>query len=164
MAKQTLQNSEIYVRDMTEADIPFIFNSWLKSFRNGLICKYVDNAVYFSEHHKLVEKLLKRSTTKIACNPTNPEDIYGYISYETIDGIFCLHYGYVKQTFRNLGIFRTLMQNTGADFKTAGVFSHSTPISPALMPKFQLMYHPYILINYLNVPAQPAVEVKNEQV
>lgn len=148
--KAALQVAQIYLRDATEHDVSFIFNSWLKSFRAGTLCKYVDNTVYFSEHHKLVEKLLKRSTTKIACNPENPEDIYGYITHESIDGIFCLHYAYVKHTFRNLGIFKQLLASTDFTGETVGLFTHSTSVCGSMGPKFKLLYHPYILINYLH--------------
>ncbi len=147
-------NAQIYLRDATEADVGFIFNSWLKSFRSSNFCKYVDNSIYFQGHHTVVEKLLKRSTTKIACDPAKPEEIYGYITYETIDGIFCLHYAYVKHTFRNLGIFKSLLAASGFTSDSAGIHSHSTNVCANWGAKFKLIYHPYVLINHLNKAEQ----------
>jgi hypothetical protein len=143
-------NAAISIREFTEGDAPFIFNSWLKSFRNGLAAKYVDNTIYFTEQHKIIERLLKRAKFKIACSPTAVEDIYGYICYEHIDGIYVLHYCYVKQTYRNLGVFTALMTDTGHNFDGAGLFTHSTKVSHDVMPKYNLIYHPYILNNYMD--------------
>lgn len=152
--KKVRENAEIYIRDPHEADLPFIFNSWLRSFRNSSFCRYVDNTIYFTEHHKLVEKILKRSTVKIACSPQNPEDVYGYICHENIDGFFVLHYAYTKQSFRNLGIFRALLATTNHNAEIAGIHSHSTIACAWIMPKLNLIYHPYLLINYMDTEAK----------
>lgn len=150
----------IVIREAQEGDIPFIFNSWLQSFRSGLMPKKVDNTIYFSEHHKVIERLIKRAPTLIACDPADPATIYGYLCYEKIDGVFVLHYCYVKHTFRAMGVMRQLLAATEQDFKNnSGVFSHMTMIFERLALKYNLIYHPYILINYNSEPAQS--EVKN---
>ncbi len=147
--KKKREQAELVVRDATEADLPLIFSSWLKSFRNSTFVKYTDNTIYFEQHHKLIERLLKRSKVRVACSPTNPEDIFGYLVWEKMDGIFVLHYGYTKHTFRNLGVFAQLMKDTGETFETGGLFTHTTIACDRLMPKYELIYHPYILINYI---------------
>ncbi len=144
----------VSIREAQEGDVSFIFSSWLKSFRTGLVCKKVENTVYFTEHHKLVERLLKRSTTLIASDPEDPATIYGYLCFERIEGLFVLHYVYVKHTFRAMGVMRQLMAATEQDFNTAGLFSHMTIIMERLSLKYNLLYHPYILINYNDLPAK----------
>jgi len=143
----------IAMRDATDSDIAFIFSSWLKSFRNGLMNKMVDNSIYFAEHHKVVERILARAKLTLAVNPEAPEDIYGYICHEKIDNIFCLHYVYVKQPFRRRGVMKALMNTAEHDFKTAGVYSHSNYTTPIIMEKRRLYYHPYILLNHITLPA-----------
>lgn len=152
----------IAIREAQEGDIPFIFSSWLKSFRSGLMNKEVDNTIYFSEHHKLTERLLKRSTTLMAVSPDDPATIYGYICFEKIEGLFVLHYVYVKHTFRAMGVMRQLMKATGQDFKTAGLFSHMTKIFERLSLKYDLIYHPYILINYNIETQKPEIVAESE--
>ncbi len=147
--KKKREQAEVYIRDAAEADLPLIFSSWLKSFRNGTFAKFIDNTIYFEQHHKVIEKLLKRSKVRVACSPTNPEDIFGYLVWEKMDGVFILHYGYTKHTFRNLGVFAQLMKDTGETFETSGLHTHTTIPCTTLMPRYELIYHPYILINYL---------------
>jgi hypothetical protein len=139
----------IKLRAALEADAAFIFNSWLRSYRFGDLAKNCDNAVYFSEHHKLIEGLLKRCKTVIACASDNPADIYGYICYEQVEGILVMHYCYVKHSFRNMGIARELMVEAGHDRnQSAALFTHFTEPCRKLQAKLNLVYHPYILLNY----------------
>lgn len=138
----------ISIREAQEGDIPFLFSSWLKSYRSGLLPRQVDNTIFFSEHHKVVEKLLNRSKTLIAVDPDDPATIYGWLCFERIDGLFVLHYVYIKHTFRAMGVMRQLMLATEQDFKLAGLFSHMTKIFERLSLKYNLVYNPYLIINY----------------
>lgn len=144
----------ISIREALEGDIPFIFSSWLKSHRPGLICKHVDNTIYFSEQHKLVERLLKRSTTMVATDPADPATIYGYVTFERIEGILVVHYAYVKHTYRAMGVLRQLLKSLDHDWSVAGLFTHSTQIAMRLSLKYNLLYHPYILINYNDLKSE----------
>jgi hypothetical protein len=138
----------VKIRPALEADASFIFNSWLKSFRENGIARPVSNEVYFAEQHKLIEKLLKRCTTVIACNPTDPAQIFGWACFERVDGIFVLHYVYIKHPYRLLGLAKELLKEANHDFTTAGLFTHWTAAALKLHEKKNLLYHPYILINY----------------
>ncbi|MEZ0209216.1 MAG: hypothetical protein ACAH17_03525 [Candidatus Paceibacterota bacterium] len=139
----------IAIRDAQEGDIPFIFSSWLKSFRPGLVCRHVDNTIYYAEHHKVVEKILKRATCLVATDPADPATIYGYLVFERIDGILTIHYSYVKHTFRAMGVLRQLLKSFEHDWNNAGLFTHSTILGARLSLKYNLVYHPYILFNHL---------------
>jgi len=82
----------IRIRAATEEDISFIFNSWLKSFRDSNFGKQITNTIYFAQHHKLIENLLQSCNVFVACNESNPGELYGYICYEKVDGIFVMQY------------------------------------------------------------------------
>ena len=147
-AQKPTEKLSIHIRDADESDINFIFNSWLKSGRNCSMSKHVDNAVYYSEHHKLVEKLLKRCSVLVAVDVKDTSNVYGYIVYEKIDGLFTIHFTYVKHNFRMLGIMSELLKKTGHDFNTAGLYTHDTSAGIRLAAKYMLVFHPYLLINY----------------
>lgn len=138
----------VRIRPAIEADAPFIFSSWLKSFRDHGLARPISQEVYYSEQHKLIERLLKTAKAFIACDPKDPASIYGWACFEHVEGIFTVHYIYVKHPFRNLGIGRELLNQSGHDLQTAGLFTHWTPMGLKLHEKFNLLYHPYILINY----------------
>ncbi len=140
----------IRLRKANQEDVGFIFNSWLKSFKFSLFAKNVTNTIYYAEHHKIIERLLKQNETIIACNDDDPSQIYGFINGGRVDGIFCLNYVYVKQSFRNLGIGKTLLNYFEHDPATAAVYTHHTRIAERLAAKYNMVHHPYLLINIEN--------------
>ena len=145
MEKQTLPTT---LRLAEEGDIGFIFNSWLKSYRSSLFAKPISNTVFFAEHHKVIEKLAKTSQILLACNKEDPNQIYGYACAERVEGVFVLHYIYVKQSFRRLGIGKLLLDSFDHNFDDeSAVYTHHTKIAEKLAAKYHLIYHPYLLIN-----------------
>ena len=138
----------VRIRPAVEGDASFIFSSWLKSFRDNGLAKPVNNEVYFSEQHKLIERLLKTATVQVACDPNDAASIYGWSCYERVEGIFVIHYTYIKHPFRGLGIASAILAESKHDFNTTGLFTHWTTAALRLHDKKNLMYHPYILINY----------------
>lgn len=141
-------NLPVEIRALIDSDLPFIFNSWLKAYRNAKAVAEVNQNVYFSEHHKLIERLLQRGKTLVIGAAGDPATVYGYINYEEVQGIFVLHFAYVKHDFRTLGLFKELMKATQHDFSGAGMYTHKLKSSSILESKWNLLYSPYILINY----------------
>lgn len=148
MNNSTDNNLPVEVRALIETDIAFIFSSWLKAFRNSKFATEINQNVYFSEQHKLVEKLLGRAQTLVIGAANDPATVYGYICYEYIQGIFVLHFAYVKHDFRTLGLFKQLMAHTNHDFNTLGMYTHRIRGGYVLEDKYNLIYSPYLLINY----------------
>lgn len=134
----------IRFREANETDVGFIFNSFLKSFRDSYFARNISSTIYFNEHHKIIESLLKKAKVNIACNPNDVSQIYGYVISEKIDNTFVLHYIYVKQTFRKMGIGKKLLEISGHDKEVAGCYSHHNKISEKLSAKYNLIYHPYL--------------------
>jgi GNAT superfamily N-acetyltransferase len=160
----------IAIRKIEQGDIEFVFNSWLKSHRGkGLISRDVDNTIYFSEHHKIIERILPRATTLLAVNPDDHGTIYGYLTFEVIEGILVVHYCYTKQVFRGMGVLRQLLTQVEHDFnRNTGLYSHQTEIGRRLSLKYNLIYHPYMLINYNPEPKEllldpAALKAENEK-
>ncbi len=139
----------ISIREADQSDVSFIFSSWLKSFQLGAMTRFVERTIYFNEQHKLIERLLQSSTVLVACDPDDPGQIYGYLCYEQIEGIMCVHYTYTKQPFRALGVAKQLLEKSGYDWQnSSGVYTHHTRLGGNLSSyKYNLVYHPYILIN-----------------
>ena len=134
----------IRLRKATEEDIPFIFNSWLKSYRKSEFAKDITATVYFSEHHKVLRRLIDTSQVIIACNQDSPDQIYGWICAGMTDGIFTLHYLYIKKPFRNFGIAKNLLNAFEHDPTFASVCTHVTRHGSKLASKYNFVYHPYI--------------------
>ena len=135
----------IRFRAATVEDANFIFNSWLKSYRHSHFARLVTNAIYYSEQHKIIERLVKDCKTIVACNESDPTQIYGYINGGTVDGFLVINYLYVKHSFRNMGIGRALLNVFDHDPSTASIYTMHTRIADTLAPRFNMVYHPYIL-------------------
>lgn len=138
-ASADLLKQAINVRPASEADVGFIFNSWLKSFQPAQ--PHVPGPVYFDFQHRVIEQLLKRSTVSVACNPTDVNQIYGYIVHEVIEGLPVVHYAYVKHTFRRTGVFKQLMHDVGSN----GFYTHRLSATSKLAEKWRLIYNPYLV-------------------
>jgi ribosomal protein S18 acetylase RimI-like enzyme len=149
------KNNPVRLRPLIEDDLAFIFNSWLKSYRFSHFAEKITNTIYFSDQHKLIEKLIGSSNVVVACNEEDPSQVYGYIVGGEVDGISLLHFIYVKHTFRNMGVGKTLLDAMGHDKDKAGVYTHHTRMADKLSSKYNFVYHPYLMFDF--------EEVSNEQ-
>ncbi len=134
----------IRLRPGTEADAPFIFNSWLKCNRHSRFALQMQNEVYFTQHHKLIEGLLRHCSVVIACNPNDIAQIYGYAVGEKIDGHSVIHFIYVKESYRKLGIALTLLQSVGYELGLPYFFTQKTHGAEKYEKRFPMIYNPYL--------------------
>lgn len=130
-------NQLVRIRAATKDDNPFIFSSWLKSYK--IFAKGITRQVYFREHHRLIEGLLKNAETYVAVNAKDDNQIYGWICMDGSQPCKILHFIYVKSSFRNMGIGKTMFELIGDDdfFYThetlnMGIFSEKGIFSPYL--------------------------------
>ena len=150
-AKREAQRGPITLRAADEGDVEFIFSSWLKSYRGSLLFSKVQSSIYFPEMHKLIEKLLTNFPVIVACSSEDPSQIFGWICAGEVQGIFCLHYIYVKHTYRKLGVAKLLFNSFKHDVGSMGLYTHTTKLAEQLAPKYNLIHHPFILLNdYIN--------------
>ena len=57
----------INLREAQDQDVPFITNSWLKSYRHGgAMTKHVPNDIYYAQHHSVLERILPRGVVVVA--------------------------------------------------------------------------------------------------
>jgi hypothetical protein len=132
----------VLIRPATEADVAFIFNSWLKSYRNTM--QAVLNPVYFEFQHKAIENLLKKCQVQVACSSTNNTELYAYLVYEQIEGINVLHYAYTKHTYRRLGLQKKLAVEL--KLQNGGFYTHATPTGKKIIAEkgYKFVYNPYL--------------------
>ena len=151
------------MRPANEGDVGFIFNSWLKSFRNSEFPNSITNEIYFSEHHKVIERIFKFYDVIIACNDSDPSQIYGFMCAGYTDNVFTLHYVYVKHTFRRMGIAKALATSFNFNPSYASVHTHTCKIAKILAPKYNMMYHPYLAMDPAAYNTNKQEEVYNKK-
>jgi len=146
-----MEKSQCRLRPMIEDDLPFLFNSWLKSYRFSHFGEKITTTIYFEDHHKVIDNILKNNKVVMACNPEDPSQLYGYIVAGREDDILVLHFIYVKHTFRNMGIGKTLLDAVGHSSDVASVYTHHTRMADKLSAKYNFVYHPYLMFNIKEV-------------
>jgi hypothetical protein len=148
--KTTLkQELPIAIREANPDDVGFIFNSWLSTMRHRGFASEVADAIYFAEQHRLIERILKTATARIACAVNDPNIILGYMISEKVLGFTCVHFTYVKASYRGLGIFNKLLTDINYDWENStGIYSHySSIVAKKIANAKNLHYHPYVLLN-----------------
>lgn len=158
MSKVKFLKSQVHIRPATEADISFLFNSWLKSYKASPAVKSVPGAVYFDAQHKVLEQIFKRSQVLVACAPTDHNQIFGYCCTEIVDGVNILHYAYTKEAFRRMGLQALLLEE--AKLTDSYFYSHYTKLFAEQIRRnnFKAVYNPYLQHTY------PQEKPSNEQV
>lgn len=115
------------IREMTEKDTSFIFDSWLKSWRTSRYSGVVRNKDYYAVYRATIEDLIGRgSVILLAVNPENTDHIYGWICYElTPDNKTVIHYLYVKDPFHKYKIDSALLDQVPGE--KPGFFTFKYP-------------------------------------
>jgi hypothetical protein len=147
----------ILMRRARSGDIPFITNSWLKSFRDAPYVTSCPNNVYFGSQHRLIEQLIPRSVVLVACNEDDPDQILGWIAAEVLalnaedesqgKGLV-IHYCYVKRTFRQVGLARRLWATlVTTEEPVVTMYTHRTMACKRLgLTQRGIVYNPYAAV------------------
>lgn len=127
------------IRSMLDSDVNFILSTWLKSYyeelkRHGLKgVIYPKDDIFFQGHQERIKELLKTASCDICTAPDDDHQIIGWIVYDK-DSI---HYAYVKQVFRKMGVAKALISRA----LTARSYSHHTKYTRHINKG--LVYDPY---------------------
>jgi GNAT superfamily N-acetyltransferase len=124
-------------------DANFIFNSWLKSYRNSAFAKPQCNTVYYSNYKAIVNNLLERGLVLVACNEEDESQVFGYIVYEDLPNDNLLaHYIYVKHTYRKMGIAKRLISSVRKNNNPV-LISHHSKLLDTLNNDLRVIYDPF---------------------
>jgi hypothetical protein len=148
-----------HIRPVSAGDVSFIYNSWLKSYRDSPQVKSIPNTLYYAEHHAVIENIFKspNCTIGIACNPEEQDQIYGYLVGDILDRITkvqasgyvaVVHWLYVKHPFRMNGIAKGLFNWFTLDHKDLTfVYTHRVKNVEKLIGERPFVFNPYLLSN-----------------
>jgi GNAT superfamily N-acetyltransferase len=125
------------------------------------LSKNVPNQIYYDGQHRLIEKLILRSKTYVACDVNDPNQLYGYGVAEVVDGIFVVHFIYVKLSFRRMGIGTALLNSFEYQPGSLSAFTHWTKMAERLHIKYNMVYHPYILMVDYSTPKREELDYYN---
>lgn len=140
------ENLPVRIREAIQPDMPFVYSSWLRQHSYSAFASGIPKATFFSNHRKIISKLVEKSDVYIACDPADMGIMYGFICGEQHEWPL-LHYAFVKGRFRRYGIFKMLLGELGWTPDKEVVMSHFFCSKPIYIEGKQMMYNPYILHN-----------------
>jgi len=144
----------IRVRPAGANDVKFITNSWLESYRDAPFPRNCPNSIYYHYQHKLLEQLIPRSYTLVAVNPSETDQILGWICAEHVAETLIVHYVYIKGVFRKQGVasalLNTVVSAIGGEPKSYE-YTHKTSYARRV-PKVRdsWAYNPYLM--FMSLP------------
>ena len=149
----------IVIRPMQEGEQEeegFVAGVWQVSFREDVHRSNQQHPAYRAMKATLktalrsqVNALLAKpgAIVLLATNPEDPQHFLGFIAYEgqaTPDGPLIVHYLYVKQIYRRMGVGRALLDAArGQDTARPIVYTHRTYKGAAVMEDVGALYFPH---------------------
>ena len=134
----------IEVREAKLEDLPFIYSTWLRSYRHASqFAKKLTNETFYEMHHKVIDAFIARGGLVFVAHPPNePGVILGYICVEPNQPL--VQYIYVKKAFRRMGIAKKLY--TERNMQNNVVFTHWTTDTDWIIKKLtKFIYNPYLI-------------------
>lgn len=155
MAQDLPSERPYRVRAYQAADAPFIYATWLNSFK-PYRDRRVPRDLYYTEQHNLITRLMRDSVqtgfTLVACNRDDADQTLGWLVGDyrpDTTGGRVLHYVFTKALYRGMGVAAALLKQFAHEAAPITGFTHHTPAVPflrmtGLLPAAAI-YNPYLL-------------------
>lgn len=137
-------SNELYkIRGMLESDIPFIYDTWMKCMETSSpIGRLMHARVYKKNLRAMIDGILKISQVSIACNPEDPDQVYGYVVHRMLHSIPVISFVHVKHTFRNMRICANLLIPITEGKACIATSKHE--YLGRVFRKYNIVYNPFI--------------------
>jgi GNAT superfamily N-acetyltransferase len=99
-------------RPASPDEMSFILDSWLKSYKFSPWAGVMENHKYFVQQREAIEALLARGSQITVAEVPDTDRVAGWICHEHKPGIDVVHYVYVKDPWRKMGIGGALVDET----------------------------------------------------
>lgn len=133
------------VRPANAGDIPFIYSTWLNSYKHDSAAGLsVTKTIFYEQYRLVLDHILASgdTVTLVACKSDEPNVIFGYVVADPTSAI--LHYAFVKESFQRLGIAKDLFARALPGC-SAVVVSHLTNFANEIARRHSLTFNPFLL-------------------
>lgn len=133
----------IQFRPLKPDERQFVKMSWFESYRKGGFSPDIGYDLFRPGMDERIDRLLQESETTVACPTEVPEEICGYLVQSRQGGPYLLtiHYVYVKQAYRRLGLASALIQVV----TPSNIHTHDTRAGRILARKFESRFNPFLI-------------------
>lgn len=141
--------AEFLIRPGKADDYAFARDAWVKQNRSSAFARDA-GACYETEHTRLVRRLLRWSTLRVAHAPDDVDAILGFACFDLELQTPALHYVYVRKEDRGKGIAHALLEPLNGRAKVR--YSHK-PVMPRSDAKLPANWYYDSLYSLINPPA-----------
>jgi hypothetical protein len=126
------------IRRAVAGDVGWILRSWLESYHdNGLDTRGARLSEYRPMMQMRMARLIPRSVVMVACDPDEPDHLWGFVVAERRGDMPIVHFAYVKQTRREHGLAALLVRRVFSELgfpepPTEWHFTHGTQLFAAI--------------------------------
>jgi hypothetical protein len=122
-------------RRMADADLPFVMDNWVESFRESDFAGPIPERLYRRFYREVVRDVIYRPRVEvwIAHNPLLDDQFFGFLCLErdAFDGrtkrvMPAIHFIYVKGGLRGRGYARHMVENAQLDLSAPFLFTFRT--------------------------------------
>jgi GNAT superfamily N-acetyltransferase len=143
----------IRIRAATDADVAYVLNSWLETYRReSLWSKHMENDVFYPNHRPIAVECVEQDDTIVAADANDPTHLIGFACGRRHRGGLAMHFVYVKFAFRGFGVGRALLTAFEWKDKEPIVATHWTRAIDGLSMKIPIAYNPYLLFTTKEIP------------
>jgi hypothetical protein len=141
-----LQSLEV-VQAPTEC-LPFVYNSWLKSWERSKECRGMLPKDYYAWQHRRIERLLDAGCAFLLLRAkADPDDYYGWMCSDVLGDVYVVHALYIKHAHRDQGCASLMLVHDFVERSLPAdgsrVYTHSHPPFDAFLRKRGFTYLPY---------------------
>ena len=132
-----MNDKHFEIRSSYESDRNFIYSTWLRGLYYGNDWfKEIPSDIFYKNYQLVIDEILKRPKTQISitCLIDDKDVILGYSVFEEST----LHYIFVKDSWRKMGIAKMLAPNP------ITVCTHLTSVGKNLKKKYNIIFNPFI--------------------
>lgn len=139
-----------HLRAKQASDEPFIYNSWLRSHRDGNHSGYMSNTVYYDNHKLVIKDILNTAKTVMLVNPDDSDHIFGYLCFDDSYSVPIIHYCYIKEPFRKFGLASNVVKEIFPEANEIFV-THATSLFSEIEKRFNVIFNPYLIYKRFKV-------------
>ena len=143
-----MEKFDVVIRPAVKEDKNFILASWLRCYRSSsYFCRRIRKNVFFKYHHVIADRILSHATVLIAADPTDANVIYGYLISEFYepDQKHVVHFIYIKEAFREMGIAKQLFTAAGLEPNSVLISHWTEPVDKLILKYPDMIYIPYLI-------------------
>lgn len=132
------------LRPVKAEDVSFLYNSFLKSYRDAPAVAGMPNTLFYKKLHGVAESIFRdpNSFTIIACDPAEPDVVFGYLFGEKIGEDLVIHWAYSKHAFRGFGLGKAMEEEFLKIPHRAVYYSMRTRVTDSLMKTRDYTFDP----------------------